>query len=354
LSAFGAGAIIVRAMPTCDLRSDTLTQPTAGMRRAMAEAEVGDDVYGEDPTVRALEERVAALLGKEQALFVPSGTMGNQIGLLVHCRAGDEVIIGEGSHCAFYESGAAAAWAGVQFAVAGRGGLFDASEMQEAIKPLSYYLPRTRLVVLENTHNRAGGRVFPQAAVCEVAELARQRGLALHLDGARIWNANLASGVELAELARPFDTLSVCFSKGLGAPVGSAFVGSREHVAAAQRFRKMLGGGMRQVGILAAGALYALEHQRSRLVEDHAAARAFSEVLRGAPGIDLPSEGPETNIVLFNTTQVEAAEVVRRAALRGVLLNATGKHSVRAVTHLGVSEGSVREAAATLRELALP
>ncbi len=338
-------------MDICDLRSDTLTRPTPGMRAAMAEAEVGDDVYGEDPTVRALEERVAALLGKEAALFVPSGTMGNQIGLLVHTRPGDEVIVGEGSHCAFYESGAAAAWAGVQFAVAGTGGLFDAEQMLDAIKPGAYVFPHTRLVVVENTHNRAGGRVFPQASVLQIAAAARERSLGLHLDGARIWNASVASGLDVAELAAPFDTLSVCFSKGLGAPVGSAFVGSRQHVAAAQRFRKMLGGGMRQAGILAAGALYALEHQRARLPDDHRAALAFAEALLGAPGIEL-SGVVETNIVSLTATLVDAEELQKRAAREGVLLNVTSRRTLRAVTHLGVTESEVRRAAATLGRLA--
>lgn len=341
-------------MAICDLRSDTLTRPTPAMRAAMAAAEVGDDVYGEDPTVKALEARVAELLGKEAALFVPSGTMGNQIGLLVHTRPGDEVIIGEGSHCAFYESGAAAAWAGVQFAVAGQGGLFDAEQMTEQIKPAAYHFPRTRLVVVENTHNRAGGRVFPQRQVSAVAAAAREHGLGLHLDGARIWNAAVASGLDAAELAAPFDTVSVCFSKGLGAPVGSAVVGAREHIVAAHRFRKMLGGGMRQAGVLAAAALYALEHHRARLADDHRAARAFAEALRGAPGIELVSDPVETNIVSLRVTLVDAAEMQRRAALHGVLMNVMGKRTLRAVTHLDVSEAEVLGAAEALRGLAQP
>ena len=335
-------------MQVCDLRSDTLTKPTAAMRAAMAAAEVGDDVYGEDPSVRALEARVAELLGKEAALFVPSGTMGNQIGLLVHMRPGDEVIIGEGSHCAFYESGAASAWAGVQFAVAGRGGLFTADEMLEQVKPTADHFPRTRLVVVENTHNRAGGRVFEQAKVARIAEAARASGLGLHLDGARIWNASVKSGIDVALLAAPFDTLSVCFSKGLGAPVGSAFVGTRDHVTSAHRFRKMLGGGMRQAGILAAGALYALEHQRARLGEDHENARLFADTLAGAPGVEL--QPVETNIVSFELGQ-PAADVAKRAAARGVLMNATGRRTLRAVTHLDVSESQVKGAATALREL---
>jgi threonine aldolase len=233
------------------------------MRDAMRDAAVGDDVYGEDPTVIELERRTAAILGKESALFVPSGTMSNQIALLVHTRPGDEVVIGEGAHIAFYESGAGAALAGVQFASAGSGGLFEAPDLAAAVKPRADYHPRTSLVCLENTHNRAGGRIFPQAAAEGVVRRAREFGLAAHLDGARLWHAALASGRSEAELARPFDTVSVCFSKGLGAPVGSALVGSRDVITAARRYRKMLGGGMRQAGILAAGALFALEQQRS-------------------------------------------------------------------------------------------
>jgi threonine aldolase len=336
-------------MDICDLRSDTVTKPTAGMRAAMAAAEVGDDVYGEDPTVRALEERVAGLLGKESALFVPSGTMGNQIGLLVHTRPGDEVIIGEGSHCAFYESGAGSAWAGVQFAIAGRGGRFSTDEMLEVVKPPQYHFPRTRLVVIENTHNRAGGRIFPQADVEQIAAVARASGLAVHLDGARIWNASVATSIDVAALAAPFDTVSVCFSKGLGAPVGSAFVGPRDLVVAARRFRKMLGGGMRQAGILAAGALYALEHHRARLVDDHAAARVFADTLRGARGIELAPV--DTNIVAITTSAVAAADLARGAAERGVLMNVTAKHTLRAVTHLDLDVQQVERAAQTLRQL---
>jgi threonine aldolase len=339
------------AVKRLDLRSDTVTQPTPGMRAAIAAAAVGDDVYGEDPTVRRLEERVAALLGKESALFVPSGTMGNQLGLLVHTRPGDEVIIGEGSHCAWYESGAGAAWAGVQFAVAGQGGLFTAADMLDAIKPPADHFPRTRLVVIENTHNRAGGRIFPQAEVVRIAEAARAAGLAFHLDGARLWNASIATGTAPATLAAPFDTLNVCFSKGLGAPVGSAFVGSRDHVRAAHRFRKMLGGGMRQAGILAAAALYALEHQLQRLADDHAAARQFAEALRGAPGIELAPHPADTNIVQFAVGVDGAHELVSRAADRGVLLNATSRKTLRAVTHLNISSAEAVQAAGVLRSI---
>jgi threonine aldolase len=306
------------------------------MRAAMSHADVGDDVYRDDPTVLALEERTARLLGKEAALFVPSGSMSNQIAILCHTQRGDEIIAGEGAHCAFYEAGAAAAWSGVQFAFAGKGGLFTAAEMIEAIKPTAYYMPRTRLVAIENTHNRAGGRVFPQAEVIAIAEAARAHGLALHLDGARLWNASIASGIDVATLAAPFDTISVCFSKGLGAPIGSALVGSQETIGRALRFRKMLGGGMRQAGILAAAAIYALDHHRERLAEDHAAAKHIAETIRAITGAHV--DPVETNIVNVDTPSIPAERVVEAARDRGVLIGASGPHRVRVVTHLDLAK----------------
>lgn len=333
-------------MKRYDLRSDTLTKPSSSMRAAMAAAEVGDDVYGEDPTVLRLETHVAQLLGKESALFVPSGTMANQIALLVHTRRGDEVVVGEGTHCMHFEGGAAAAWSGVQFAVVGRGGLFSTEEMLAAVRPRAEHLPQTALVVVENTHNLGGGRVFPKAESERLAEAVKGRGLALHMDGARLWNAAVATGNTPEALAAPFDTLSVCFSKGLGAPVGSAFVGSRERVRAARRFRKMLGGAMRQSGILAAAALYALEHNRERLAEDHVAARGFAARLNGIPGIEIAPV--ETNIVLLKTDAADAGEIAKRAAEKGVLIHAMGPRILRAVTHLDISEQDTLEAASLL------
>ena len=335
----------VEVLPSLfDLRSDTVTRPTPAMRRAMAEAEVGDDVYREDPTVHRLEQRVATLLGKEAALFVPSGTMANQIALLCHCRPGDEVVIGEGSHCAYYESGAAAAWAGVQFQVAGRGGLFGADELRAALKPRTYPCPRTRLVVVENTHNRAGGRLFARATLEAIADLARAEGLALHLDGARLWNAAVAAGCSERAIAAPFDSVAVAFSKGLGAPVGSAIVGGRALIEEALRFRKMLGGGMRQAGILAAGALHALEHGRARLVEDHAAARTLASALAAIAGVRVVE--PETNILQVDVPDAE--RVVSAARRRGVLVSAVAPGRLRLVTHLDVSGAALRPGLAAL------
>jgi threonine aldolase len=337
-------------MKLIDLRSDTVTRPTPAMRAAMAAAEVGDDVYGEDPTILELERRVAQLLGQPRALFVPSGTMGNQIALMLHTRPGDEVIIGEGAHCAWFESGAAAAWSGVQFAVAGSGGLFDADEMQAAIQPPAYYLPRTSLVAVENTHNRAGGRVFPLDRVRAIVERARERGLKLHLDGARIWNASTATGVAPDELARGFDTVSVCFSKGLGAPVGSALAGSDELIERARRLRKMLGGGMRQAGVLAAGALYALEHHRERLADDHRAARAIAEIVAAAPGVSVDVNAVETNIVAIRLGSAPEKRVIDAARKRGVLIGTIAPGVLRAVTHLDVSLEEARHAATCLAQ----
>jgi threonine aldolase len=334
-----------RAMPDfIDLRSDTVTKPSPGMRQAMASAEVGDDVYGEDPTVARLEERAAALLGKEAALFVPSGTMANQIALLCHCQRGDEVLVGEGNHCMLYESGAGSAWAGVSFCVVGRGGLFDAEQMKVAIKPGEYHFPRTRLVAVENTHNRAGGRVFPQAAVISIAREAHDAGLAVHLDGARIWNASAALDRAPAELAAPADTVSACFSKGLGAPVGSVLAGSREMRGRAHRFRKMLGGGMRQAGVLAAAALYALDHHRAGLVDDHRHARTLAEGLSQLRGVACDADTVETNIVNFDVPGRSAADFAAGIAAHGVRINAIGPERLRAVTHLGVSRADIHTA----------
>jgi threonine aldolase len=334
-----------------DLRSDTVTRPTAAMRRAMADAEVGDDVYGDDPSARRLEAQAAEVLGKEAALFVPSGTMANQLALLVHCERGDEVIVGEGAHVYYYEAGAGAALAGVQFVPVGRGGLFDADAMAAAIKPRHFVLPRTRLVCLENTHNRAGGRVWSQGDVEVIAARARVHGLAVHLDGARIWNAAVASGCSPAALAEPADTVSACFSKGLGAPVGSVLAGPRGAVERARRFRRMLGGAMRQVGVLCAAASYALAHHRERLAEDHGNARRLAEGLARVPGVVCDPQATQTNIVVAELVRGAAEPMVARLAEAGVLVNATGPRTLRAVAHMDVSAADVDRALAVFAEV---
>jgi len=335
-----------------DLRSDTVTRPTPGMRRAMAEAEVGDDVYGEDPTALQLQERAAELLGKPAALFVPTGTLSNQLALLCQCRRGDDVLVGESAHCMLYESGAGPVLAQVNFSVIGRGGLFSAEDVVAAIKPEELLYPPTRLCALENTHNRAGGRVFPQADVIAIAAAAHAHGLSVHLDGARIWNASVFTGLSPAELAAPADSVSACFSKGLGAPVGSVLAGSRELIREAVRYRKMLGGGMRQVGILCAAALYALEHHRERLVEDHDNALRLARGLQEMPAISLDLESVQTNIVIFDVHGMLAAEFSKRAAEQGVRINAVGKTRLRAVTHLDVTARDIDDALLALAKLA--
>jgi threonine aldolase len=344
-----------RAMPEpIDLRSDTVTRPTAAMRSVMAAAAVGDDQYGEDPPTNALQERCAALLGKEAALWVPSGTMANQIALRVLTRPGDELITSREAHAGWHEAGAAAANAGVQIVEVGQLGVFTIDEFDAAIKPTGLpVFPRTTMVEIENTHNRSGGVVFPQAEAERICAAARARGIASYLDGARLWNAALASGRSEAELAAPFDLVGVSFSKGLGAPGGSLLAGSRALIAEATRQRRMFGGAMRQTGHYAAAALYALDHHRQRLADDHRHARALAEALALSPAVRCDLATVQTNIVVFTLAPgaPDAADLVAQARGRGVLLNAFGPRTVRAVTHLDVSGEDVRRAATLLREV---
>jgi threonine aldolase len=330
-----------------DLRSDTVTRPTPAMREAMARAEVGDDVFGDDPSVRALEDEVARITGKEAALFVSSGTMGNQLAIATQTRPGDDVIVGDGAHPVHYEAGAGAVLCGVQFSVAGTGGIYTAEEMEAVVRPLVYWAPRTSLVAIENTHNRAGGRVWPQRQAVTVAQRAHALGLATHLDAARIWNASASSGIDVATLCDPFDTVSVCFSKGLGAPVGSAFCAPRKLVEEARRLRKRWGGAMRQAGILAAAALYALAHHRQRLVDDHSNAYAFAEMMARVPGVHVDLAAVETNLVNIDV-EAQADAVAREARGLGVMILASGPRRLRAVTHLDVSRADIDTAAEVL------
>lgn len=333
-----------------DLRSDTVTKPTPAMRRAIAEAEVGDDVFGDDPTVHRLEARVAGILGKEAALFVPSGTMANQLAVRVHTQPGDEILVEAQAHLYYYEAGAPAALSGVMCrCLPGQRGVFSAADIEAALRPADAHFPPTRLVCVENTHNRGGGKVWPLDRLREVAACARRHGLALHLDGARLWNASVASGVPERDYAALFDTVSVCFSKGLGAPAGSALAGPRALIERARRFRKMFGGGMRQAGILAAGSLFALEHHRARLAEDHVHARRLAEGLAELPGAAIDPADVETNLVYFRVTRQPAAEVVAALAAAGVWVLASGPDTVRAVAHLGVSADQIEAAMAEFR-----
>ena len=279
-----------------DLRSDTVTQPTVAMREAMARAPVGDDVFNEDPTVHQLQDRVADLLGKEAALFVPSGTMSNQVCVRVHTQPGDEILCDVNSHIYVYEAGGPAVHSGVMCrTLEGDHGILEVSQLEDKIRPIDDHQVRTRLVCLENTHNRGGGRIYPLAKIRAISTWARQHGLAMHLDGARLWNAIVATGIPAAEWAGPFDSVSVCFSKGLGAPIGSALAGPREFIARARRVRKLFGGGMRQAGILAAAALFALDHHQERLADDHRHAQLMAQAIAETPGLRLDPPEVETN-----------------------------------------------------------
>ena len=333
-------------MQPIDLRSDTVTRPTPAMREAMARAEVGDDVYGEDPTVNALEARVADLCGKEAALFVPSGTMANQIALGVLARPGEEVICEQGAHCVNFEGGALSALWGIQpRTLAGERGILDPAAVEAAIRGDNDHFPRTRVVEIENTHNRGGGSVWPLATVRAVCAVAARRGLSVYLDGARLLNAVVASGVSARDYAEGATLSSLCLSKGLGAPAGSLVAGPRDAIREARRLRKRLGGGMRQAGVLAAAGLHALDHHVARLAQDHASARLLGRRLQEM-GASLPFP-VETNMVFAAFPGRSAAEVVPAFRAAGVLCNPEGTRPdlVRFVTHLDVSEADVAEAA---------
>jgi threonine aldolase len=322
-----------------DLRSDTVTKPTPAMRKAMAEAEVGDDVFGEDPTVNVLQEKVANLLGKESALFVPSGTMANQLSIKSHTQPGDEVIIEASSHPCNFEGGAGAALSGVQFhCLEGVRGILEASRIIEAIRPPDHHFPVTRLVCLENTHNRGGGSIYPLEKMADIYQLAKSNGLLLHLDGARLWNASVATGINPQEYTHWADSVSVCLSKGLGAPIGSLVAGSKSFIDRVHRFRKMFGGGMRQVGIIAAAGIYALDHHINRLKEDHQNAKRLAVGLREFKGVSVDPKHVETNIVIFDVvnTGVTGAQVAEEIKKEGVLIHAFSKTQIRLVTHLNV------------------
>jgi threonine aldolase len=333
-------------MKLIDLRSDTVTRPTPGMREAMARAEVGDDCYGEDPTVNRLQERVAALLGKEAAVFVPTGTMANQIALGALTRPGDEIICDAGAHAISFEAGALAALWGVQArTIAAERGLLDPAAVETMIRPPQDMFPRTRVVEIENTHNRGGGAVYPLDRVRAIGEVARRRGLHLYMDGARLWNASAASGTPLDAYAREATLVSVCLSKGLGTPAGSVVSGAKDLIADARRLRKRLGGAMRQSGVLAAAGLYALDHHLARLPEDHENARRLAEGLAALPGASVLFP-VETNLLFVAFAGRNGAEISQRLKQEGVLANPEGSRpdTLRFLTHLDVSRADVDEA----------
>ncbi len=333
-----------------DLRSDTVTRPTPEMRAAMAAAEVGDDVYGEDPTVKELEARTAELLGKEDAVYVPTGTMSNQIALRIQTQPGDTVLIEGSSHIVANEGGAPAAISGVTIKpLSGVRGIFTPEVVDAAVGVRHRFMPTTlssppRLLSLENTHNAGGGAVWELDALRAVCAAGRRHGLSLHLDGARLWHASAASGVTERDFAEPFDTVNVCFSKGLGAPVGSALAGRVDLVAKARRFKQQLGGGFRQAGVLAAAALYALEHHRPRLQDDIHNARSFAEGLAALEGVAIDLTGVQSNIIRFEVTAMPASEFAERCHAAGVHMIPGGARGVRAVIHREVASSDVERA----------
>ena len=337
-----------------DLRSDTVTRPSLAMREAMARADVGDDVFGEDPTVNALQEKVAVLLGKEAALYVTSGTMGNQTCIKVHTQPGDEVIAERGAHVFNFETGGAAFLSSVQIhPVDGKHGAMSVSDIRRAIRPSVYYMPHSRLICLENTHNRAGGTIYPMEGIKEVHALAKAEGMKLHLDGARLWNACAETGIPPREYASYFDSVSVCLSKGLGAPVGSVIAGSVDFIKEARHYRKIFGGGMRQAGILAAAGIYAIDNNVGRLKDDHRKARFFAEELSTVRGFNIDLETVQTNIVIIDMEKSgkKPEDVLAQFRAKGLLLSMGNYMGLRAVTHLDVSMDEVRRAVTIVRDV---
>ena len=330
-----------------DLRSYTVTKPSLGMRQAMYDAEVGDDVFGDDPTVIRLQEITAEMLGKEAALFVPSGSMANAIAMSCHTRRGDEVYCEAGCHAFNFEGGAAAMIAGVMLnIIEGVRGAFTAEQVEARLRPGDHHFAPSRLIWVENSANRAGGTIFPQDEIRRLRDLADKRGLAFHLDGARIWNVAAATGKSEAELVAPFDSVNVCLSKGLGAPIGSLVAGTKDFIVEAHRCRKRLGGGMRQVGVIAAAGIYAIENNRTRLVDDHRRARRLAEAIDSLDAFHIDMEGIATNILIIDTSPggIPGLEVVGRLKEEGIWGTSFGGYKIRLVTHLDVDDEDINRA----------
>ena len=337
-----------------DLRSDTVTKPSKAMRQAIAEAEVGDDVFEDDPTVKKLEEMVAELLGKEKALFVPSGTMANEVAIKSQTKPGDEVILEEDSHIYNYEVGAPSVLCGVQLnPLKGERGVLTIQQILDHIRPEDIHVPQTTLICLENTHNRAGGTIYPIEEIKNIREATKPLGIKMHLDGARLWNATIATGIPLDEYARHFDSVSVCLSKGLGAPIGSVISGTSDFIQIARRNRKMFGGGMRQVGIIAAAGIYAIENNFNRLIEDHRNAKALAQGLSKILKISVDLESVQTNIVVIEIKEIgmEVGEVLEKLKKRGVLAVPFGKTKIRCVTHLDVNRDDIYRALEVFKQV---
>jgi threonine aldolase len=335
-----------------DLRSDTVTKPSKEMMTAIQNANVGDDVYGEDPTVNHLQEYVADLLGKEAAIFIPSGTMSNQLGVKANTSPGDEVIIENDAHIYFFETAAPSIISNVQLRpIHSEFGEIPIEEIENAIRPDIYYFPRTTLICLENTHNRHGGSILSVDYFDKVKKIVANKNIALHLDGARIWNASIATGIPVKKYVEFFDTVSVCLSKGLGAPVGSVLVGNKEKISIAHRWRKILGGGMRQVGILAAAGIYAVKNNISRIEEDHNNAKSFAKQIADIDELEVDFNNIQTNMVVINTLTMPAAELVKKCKERGLLFNSIDKNRVRIVFHLNISKQDTANAIEIMKSI---
>lgn len=327
-----------------DLRSDTVTKPSKPMREAMMMAEVGDDVFGEDPTINKLQEKCAELTGKEKALFVTSGSLGNQLAVKAHTKPGDEIIVEAESHIYNYENAAPSVISGVQIMpIQGKNGVMNVEDIKQYLRDKVYYFPENTLICIENTHNRAGGIIQPVESIREITTFAKEQGIKTHLDGARIFNASVETGITLKEYATYFDSISFCFSKGLGAPVGSILCGESNFISRAHKWRKILGGGMRQAGILAAAALYALEHNVTRLKEDHTKAKLFAQSIASIPAIEINLQNVHTNIVIFRQNKFSKKQFIEILKERGVLVSSGSFDYLRAVFHLDVSLAEVEE-----------
>jgi threonine aldolase len=341
-------------MKIIDLRSDTVTKPTPEMIKIMITSPLGDDVLGDDPTVIRLENETAKLLGKQAAVFVPSGTMGNQLAVMSHTRPGDEVILDYESHIFRYEVAGSAVMSGVQFnALAGPGGVMTAEQISEAIRPDDIHQPETTLVCLENTHNRAGGTIYPIEDIKKISGICKKKGIKMHMDGARLWNASVASGISLKEYARYFDSVMVCFSKGMGCPVGSVLAGDKPFIEKSRRHRKMLGGGMRQAGLLAGAGLYALRHNIKRMTDDHKRAKILAKFISQVGKIDVDLSSVQTNIVIFDVkrTGLNSDQALAKLAKKGLWVVPFGVTKLRAVTHLDVSDDDIEKAGKIIKGL---
>lgn len=339
-------------MRIIDLRSDTVTKPSKEMREFMMNAEVGDDVFGEDPSVNKLQEKVAYLLGKEAALFVPSGTMANQLCIKSHTQPWDELICDKDAHILNYESGSIAGLSHVQVLTAnGERGVFTSEQVEELIRPEAYYLPKTKLVCVENTHNRGGGSIFPIEEIKKIKSVCEKNNLKYHLDGARLWNASIATGISMKEYASYFDSVSVCLSKGMGAPVGSVIAGTKDFIRLTHRYRKAWGGGMRQAGILAAAGIYAIDNNFERLAEDHKKAKILATAINEMPSFELNVTSVQTNILIFRPLKHTVHEAITISKQNGILFSVGTKYTLRAVTHLNVSYDDITETISRLKSI---